>query len=85
MDEKPDAVALGDCRGDVAFEHAWFRDPPDGPWTLEDVTVAVSPGETLAIVGETGAGKTTMASRVARLYGRRARGASRSMVTTYGK
>ena len=68
MDEKPDAVELGDCRGDVAFEHAWFRYSPDGPWTLEDVTVAVSPGETLAIVGETGAGKTTMAYLVARLY-----------------
>ncbi len=68
MEEKPDAVELGDCRGDVAFEHAWFRYSPDGPWTLEDVTVAVSPGETLAIVGETGAGKTTMAYLVARLY-----------------
>ena len=68
MDEKPDAVELGDCRGDVAFEHAWFRYSPDGPWTLEDLSVAVSPGETLAIVGETGAGKTTMAYLVARLY-----------------
>ena len=68
MDEKPDAVELGDCRGDVAFDHAWFRYSPDGPWTLEDVTVDGSPGETLAIVGETGAGKTTMAYLVARLY-----------------
>ena len=68
LDEKPDAVELGDCRGDVAFEHAWFRYSPDGPWTLEDLSVAVSPGETLAIVGETGAGKTTMAYLVARLY-----------------
>jgi ATP-binding cassette subfamily B protein len=68
LDEKPDAVELGDCRGDVTFEHAWFRYSPDGPWTLEDLSVAVSPGETLAIVGETGAGKTTMAYLVARLY-----------------
>jgi ATP-binding cassette subfamily B protein len=68
LDEKPDAVELGDCRGDVTFERAWFRYSPDGPWTLEDVSVAVSPGETLAIVGETGAGKTTMAYLVARLY-----------------
>ena len=68
LDEKPDAVDLGDCRGDVTFEHAWFRYSPDGLWTLEDVSVAVSPGETLAIVGETGAGKTTMAYLVARLY-----------------
>jgi ATP-binding cassette, subfamily B, bacterial len=68
LDEKPDAVELGECRGDVTFEHAWFRYSPDGPWTLEDLSVAVSPGETLAIVGETGAGKTTMAYLVARLY-----------------
>jgi ATP-binding cassette subfamily B protein len=68
LDETPDAVELGDCRGDVTFDHAWFRYAPDGPWTLEDVSVSVSPGETLAIVGETGAGKTTMAYLVARLY-----------------
>jgi ATP-binding cassette subfamily B protein len=68
LDEKPDAVELGDCRGDVAFEHAWFRYSPEGPWTLEDVSVTVPPGATLAIVGETGAGKTTMGYLVARLY-----------------
>ena len=61
-------MELSDCRGDVTFDHAWFRYSPDGPWTLEDVSVTVSPGETLAIVGETGAGKTTMAYLVARLY-----------------
>ncbi len=68
LDEKPDAVELGDCRGDVSFEHVWFRYSPDGPWTLEDVSVTVPPGATLAIVGETGAGKTTMGYLVARLY-----------------
>jgi ATP-binding cassette, subfamily B, bacterial len=68
LDEKPDAVELGACRGDVAFDHAWFRYSPEGPWTLEDVSVMVPPGATLAIVGETGAGKTTMGYLVARLY-----------------
>jgi ATP-binding cassette subfamily B protein len=68
LDERPDAVELGDCRGDVVFDHAWFRYAPEGRWTLRDLSVAVSPGETLAIVGETGAGKTTMAYLVARLY-----------------
>ncbi len=66
--EKPDAVELGACRGDVVFDHAWFRYEPGAPWTLEDVTVTVPPGTTLAIVGETGAGKTTMGYLVARLY-----------------
>jgi ATP-binding cassette subfamily B protein len=66
--EKPDAVALGPSRGDVTFGGAWFRYSPDAPWTLEDVSVTVPPGTTLAIVGETGAGKTTMGYLVARLY-----------------
>jgi ATP-binding cassette, subfamily B, bacterial len=66
--EKPDAHELGPCRGDVAFEGVWFRYSPDAPWTLEDVTVEVPSGTKLAIVGETGAGKTTMGYLVARLY-----------------
>jgi ATP-binding cassette subfamily B protein len=66
--EKPDAIELGQCRGDVTFDDAWFRYSPDAPWTLEDVSVTVPPGTTLAIVGETGAGKTTMGYLVARLY-----------------
>jgi ATP-binding cassette subfamily B protein len=66
--EKPDAVELGPCRGDVVFDHVWFRYSADAAWTLEDVSVVVPPGSTLAIVGETGAGKTTMGYLVARLY-----------------
>jgi ATP-binding cassette, subfamily B, bacterial len=68
LDEKPDAIVLGPCRGDVAFEGVWFRYGPDAPWTLEDVSVTVPAGTTLAIVGETGSGKTTMGYLVARLY-----------------
>src|SRR5439155_14463338 len=66
--EKPDAHDLGPCRGDVAFDGVWFRYSEDAPWTLEDVSVEVPTGTTLAIVGETGAGKTTMGYLVARLY-----------------
>jgi ATP-binding cassette subfamily B protein len=68
LDEKPDAVTLGPCRGDVALEHVWFRYGEDAPWTLEDVSIEVPSGSTLAIVGETGSGKTTMGYLVARLY-----------------
>ncbi len=66
--ERPDAVELGPCRGEVSFEGVWFRYDPDSPWTLEDVSVTVPAGTSLAIVGETGAGKTTMGYLVARLY-----------------
>ncbi len=68
LDEKPDAVELGPCRGDVAFEGVWFRYAPEAPWTLEDVSVVIPAGTTLAIVGETGAGKTSMGYLAARLY-----------------
>ncbi len=68
LDEKPDAVDIGACRGDVAFDGVWFRYGTDASWTLEDVSVTVPAGTTLAIVGETGAGKTTMGYLVARLY-----------------
>jgi ATP-binding cassette subfamily B protein len=68
LDEKPDARELGPCQGDVEFESVWFRYADDARWTLEDVSVTVPAGTKLAIVGETGAGKTTMGYLVARLY-----------------
>src|SRR3954452_1569726 len=68
LDEKDDPVELGECSGDVAFDGVWFRYAPEAPWTLEDVSVSVPRGTTLAIVGETGAGKTSLGYLVARLY-----------------
>jgi len=61
-------VELHGRGGRVTFEDVWFRYGEDAPWTLRGVDVAVEPGTTLAIVGETGAGKTTMGYLVARLY-----------------
>jgi ATP-binding cassette subfamily B protein len=53
--------------GDVVYDHAWFRYDADA-WTLEDVSFAVPAGTTTALVGETGAGKTTLGYLAARLY-----------------
>ncbi|HZA08598.1 ABC transporter ATP-binding protein [Mycobacterium sp.] len=51
---------------DVGFR---FPDtPPDGPWALRHVTVSVEPGQTLALVGSTGSGKSVLATLLSRLY-----------------
>src|SRR3954464_6877504 len=53
--------------GDVVFENVWFRYGADA-WTLQDVSFTVPAGTTTALVGETGAGKTTLGYLAARLY-----------------
>ena len=55
-------------RGEVRFEGVWFRYSPEGPWVLRDITFAASPGRTIALVGHTGAGKTTIVSLLLRFY-----------------
>jgi ATP-binding cassette, subfamily B, bacterial len=68
--ERPDAVRLDAARlrGEVRFEGVAFGYDPDGPPTLSDIDVVAPPGARVAIVGETGSGKTTMGYLVARLY-----------------
>ncbi len=57
-------------RGEVAFEGVSFRyrDDPDAPWTLRDVDLKVAPGEVVALVGPSGAGKTTLVSLLPRFW-----------------
>jgi len=68
--ERHDAVPLDPdrMRGEVRFEGVAFGYDPDGPPTLTDIDVTVPAGARVAIVGETGSGKTTMGYLVARLY-----------------
>ncbi|MCO1653610.1 ABC transporter ATP-binding protein [Pseudonocardia sp. S2-4] len=54
-------------RGRVAFEHVDFRYTPDAP-LIEDLSLVAEPGQTVAIVGPTGAGKTTLVNLVLRFY-----------------
>jgi ATP-binding cassette subfamily B protein len=70
IEEREGAVTLAPDRaiGAVAFEDVGFRYRPDGPWTLREVDLEVPAGTTLALVGETGSGKTTLAYLLARLY-----------------
>jgi ATP-binding cassette subfamily B protein len=68
--ERPGAphIPAREVRGEVTFEGVGFRYGADGDWTLRDVDLTVPAGTTLALVGETGAGKTTLAYLLARLY-----------------
>ncbi len=65
--ERPVPVELRDG-GDIAFEDVWFRYGDTDAWTLRDVSFVVPAGTRTALVGETGAGKTTLAYLAARLY-----------------
>ncbi len=70
IQERPGAVELrpGELLGEVRFEDVAFRYAPDSDWTLTDIDLEVPAGTRTAIVGETGAGKTTLGYLVARLY-----------------
>jgi ATP-binding cassette, subfamily B, multidrug efflux pump len=57
----------GERRGEVRFEHVAFSYDPDQP-LIEDLSLVAAPGQTVAIVGPTGAGKTTLVNLVMRFY-----------------
>jgi ATP-binding cassette subfamily B protein len=65
--EKPGAVELPPVRGEIRFEDVWFSYGGDD-YALRDLNLVVPPGQTVALVGETGAGKSTFAKLVSRFY-----------------
>ncbi|HKW31811.1 MAG TPA: ABC transporter ATP-binding protein [Candidatus Acidoferrum sp.] len=69
----PNAAPLVQPRGEIEFRNVWFSyrnvpEPADEDWVLRDVSFRVEPGQTFAIVGHTGAGKTTLISLLLRFY-----------------
>jgi ATP-binding cassette subfamily B protein/subfamily B ATP-binding cassette protein MsbA len=65
--DRPGAQPLGRVRGEVRFENVMFAYEPGHP-VLKGVSFTANPGETIAIVGPSGAGKTTLASLLTRFY-----------------
>ncbi|HYT20011.1 MAG TPA: ABC transporter ATP-binding protein [Candidatus Polarisedimenticolia bacterium] len=73
VESDPNAVPLDHPRGEIEFRNVWFSyrnvpAPADEDWVLRDVSFRVEPGQTIAIVGHTGAGKTTLISLLLRFY-----------------
>ncbi len=68
IEDRRGAVPLARVRGRLRLEGVGFRYPGAGRAVLHDVSLEVEPGETLALVGATGSGKTTLVSLVPRLY-----------------
>ena len=69
-EEEPDPAVparLGDVRGHVVFDRISFRYEPDKP-LIDDLSLEAQPGQTVAIVGPTGAGKTTLVNLLMRFY-----------------
>ncbi len=65
--DAPDAISLDGLHGDVQLDHVSFGYRPDKP-IIKDMTLEATPGETLALVGPTGAGKTTIINLLTRFY-----------------
>src|SRR6266567_3455056 len=63
--ERP--LKTGRARGDIEFENVWFA-YKDEDWVLKDVSLKVQPGQSVALVGHTGSGKTTITNLLMRFY-----------------
>ena len=71
--DPPNAIDPGEIRGAIDLEGVWFgyarrTRAASGGWALRDIDLRILPGQTVALVGETGAGKSTLAKLVARFY-----------------
>lgn len=66
--DAPGAIDLPPIQGQVTLENVSFRYRPDLPDVLQDIDLSLQPGQTVALVGPTGAGKTTIANLIARFY-----------------
>jgi len=77
IQEPENPEPMGDLRGRIAFEGVWFQyadnrddaaSESDEEWVLKDITFVVEPGERIAVVGATGAGKSTLINLLMRFY-----------------
>lgn len=61
-------VVMERARGEVKFEHVWLQYPGQSGWALQDVNLTVNPGEHVALVGQSGSGKTSIVNLIPRFW-----------------
>jgi ABC-type multidrug transport system fused ATPase/permease subunit len=66
--DQPDATEMPPITGHVKFEHVSFKYGTDLPEVLHNINLEIKPGQTVALVGPTGAGKTSISNLIARFY-----------------
>ena len=67
LEDPEEATALQKVRGEIEFRDVWFAYNP-GEWVLKGISFKITPGESVAFVGATGAGKTSLISLISRFY-----------------
>ena len=68
VQDQPGAGDLPPIRGEITLDHVCFQYRPDLPEVLHDLCLTIPPGQTVALVGPTGAGKTSIGNLIARFY-----------------
>lgn len=66
--DMPGASPIGEARGDIEFRGVWFRYNENSEWVLKDINLAVEPGQTVALVGMSGGGKSSLISLLPRFF-----------------
>ncbi|KTD86421.1 ABC transporter ATP-binding protein [Paenibacillus etheri] len=66
--DKPGARPLMNARGEIDFHNVWFKYNEENDWVLKDINLSIKPGQTVAFVGMSGGGKSSLISLIPRFY-----------------